>query len=41
MKRTSEITRKTRETDISIKIDLDGSGVSAVETGIGFLDHML
>ncbi len=39
--RTSEIYRKTNETDIFIKIDLDGSGKSAIETGIAFFDHML
>jgi imidazoleglycerol-phosphate dehydratase len=39
--RTSSISRKTAETDINITIDLDGSGVSAVDTGIPFFDHML
>jgi imidazoleglycerol-phosphate dehydratase len=39
--RTGAVKRKTKETDIEVAIDLDGSGVSAVETGIGFLDHML
>ena len=39
--RISEITRKTSETDITIRIDLDGSGKSNVNTGIGFFDHML
>jgi len=39
--RTAEITRTTAETDISLKLNLDGSGRSAVCTGIGFLDHML
>jgi imidazoleglycerol-phosphate dehydratase/histidinol-phosphatase len=39
--RTSEIYRKTNETDIFIKIDLDGTGKSAIETGIAFFDHML
>ncbi len=41
MKRTSEIVRKTKETDISLEINLDGSGNSQIETGIGFFDHML
>lgn len=41
MKRESSIERTTTETDISIRLDLDGTGVVNVETGIGFLDHML
>ena len=39
--RTSEITRKTAETDIFLKLDIDGSGKSEIDTGCGFLDHML
>jgi imidazoleglycerol-phosphate dehydratase len=39
--RTSEITRKTRETDIQARLNLDGSGKCDITTGIGFLDHML
>lgn len=39
--RTSEINRKTAETDISLKLNLDGSGQSKIDTGCGFLDHML
>ena len=39
--RTASIKRKTAETDISLKLDLDGSGRSAIDTGVGFLDHML
>lgn len=39
--RTASITRTTRETDISCTIDLDGTGAADIETGIGFLDHML
>ena len=41
MNRTSSIARKTKETDIIVKIDLDGKGQSDLQTGIGFLDHML
>ena len=39
--RTASIRRKTAETDIQLTLDLDGSGKSAVDTGCGFLDHML
>ena len=39
--RTAEIIRKTNETDIKISVDLDGKGVSVIDTGCGFLDHML
>lgn len=39
--RTSEIKRKTNETDISIKLNLDGTGKSDIQTGIAFFDHML
>ncbi|MBR4605576.1 MAG: imidazoleglycerol-phosphate dehydratase HisB [Lachnospiraceae bacterium] len=40
-KRVAEISRKTKETDIHIKLDLDGKGKSIVSSGIGFFDHML
>ena len=39
--RQAKIARKTNETDISVAIDLDGTGKYAMATGIGFLDHML
>lgn len=39
--RTSEITRKTAETDISLRLNLDGTGKSHIDTGCGFLNHML
>ena len=39
--RKAEVSRKTGETDIRILLDLDGTGKCAVETGVGFLDHML
>ncbi len=39
--RTAEIVRKTRETDIRLTLLLDGSGRAEVQTGVGFLDHML
>ena len=41
MSRTAEIARDTRETKIRVGLDLDGTGVSEVSTGIGFFDHML
>jgi imidazoleglycerol-phosphate dehydratase len=41
MMRTSEIKRKTAETDITLTLSLDGTGVNTIDTGIGFLDHML
>ena len=39
--RTAELNRKTTETDIAVRLDLDGNGNSEISTGCGFLDHML
>ena len=39
--RKASIDRKTAETDISLTLDLDGSGMSDIQSGLGFLDHML
>jgi imidazoleglycerol-phosphate dehydratase len=41
MARTATLVRKTRETDIEVTLNLDGTGTCQVETGIGFLNHML
>lgn len=41
MSRSASISRKTNETDITVMLDLDGSGKHDISTGVGFLDHML
>ncbi|MEG0783805.1 MAG: imidazoleglycerol-phosphate dehydratase HisB [Christensenella sp.] len=41
MTRISAVTRKTNETNISLKLDLDGAGTYKIDTGVGFLNHML
>ncbi|HLN11447.1 MAG TPA: imidazoleglycerol-phosphate dehydratase, partial [Xanthobacteraceae bacterium] len=39
--RKASLRRTTKETDVEVAVDLDGTGRSTVSTGIGFLDHML
>ena len=41
MSRTAEIERNTKETQIRVRLDLDGHGRSKIVTGVGFFDHML
>lgn len=41
MTRTASVNRSTRETTVSVELDLDGAGNAGVETGVGFFDHLL
>ncbi len=41
MNRTTTLTRRTREVEIKLQLSLDGAGATQIDTGIGFLDHML
>ena len=41
MKRSAEVSRKTKETDITVRVGLDGTGKAEARTGVAFLDHML
>lgn len=41
MSRVAEVDRKTNETSIRLRLDLDGSGITDISTGVGFFDHML
>ena len=40
-RRSAKVARKTRETDITVELDIDGGGLASIRTGIGFMDHML
>ena len=40
-RRTASVSRKTKETEIAVSLDVDGSGGAEIATGVGFFDHML
>ncbi len=40
-RRTAHVSRETRETSVEVRLDLDGTGIAEVSTGVGFLDHLL
>lgn len=39
--RSAQIVRKTNETDVSVSLNIDGTGIAKISTGVGFFDHML
>ena len=39
--RVAELSRTTKETDISLSLDIDGTGKTSIDTGVAFFDHML
>ena len=41
MARTGEVARKTAETEIALRLEIDGTGAAKIDTGVGFLNHML
>lgn len=41
MSRKAEVARQTKETSVTVRLDLDGTGVNSLSTGVGFFDHML
>ena len=41
MNRTASVSRETKETSVKLRLDLDGSGLATISTGVGFFDHLL